>query len=211
MSRSPFPLAWPEGAARTHYRDSSDFDKSRGFNAARDGALDQLRLFRCSHVVITSNLPTNSKGLPHSTSVGHLTDPGIAVYWVKSGKEHVIACDRWRTCMENMRAIEKTLEAIRGIARWGSTEMVERAFAGFASLPPGSGETYTAPAPSKRTWREVFGIDPAYNFLPNARLLVLVRDAHRGMIKQHHPDRGGDPDIAAELNAALDEAEKELG
>jgi hypothetical protein len=211
--RAPYPLDWPEGVPRTRSRYGSDFDKSRGFNAARDGALDQLRLFRASHVVITSNLPTNSRGMPHSGSVGSLTDPGIAVYWVKAGKEHVIACDRWRTCMENMRAIEKTLEAIRGIARWGSTEMVEQAFAGFAALPPGTGE-YTAPEHKPLTWREIFKMAgmPAFEHLAAKDLLAVVKARHRELIKTAHPDfAGGGHMRAAELNAALAEAEKELG
>jgi hypothetical protein len=214
MTRSPFPLDWPVGAPRKRWRDNSDFDKSRGFNAARDGVLDQLRLFKASHVVITSNLPTNGKGLPHSASVGQLDDPGIAVYWVKAGKEHVIACDRWRTCMENMRAIEKTLEALRGIARWGSTEMVEQAFAGFAALPPGSGtNAYTAPEQSRpKTWREIFGVNiEPWASLPLPDLLAIVKSRHREQIKEAHPDKpGGSLELTQQLNAALASAELEL-
>jgi hypothetical protein len=211
MTRSPFPLAWPDGIARKRSRERSDFHKERGFNAARDGALDQLRLMRASHVVITSNLPTNSKGLPTSASVGHISDPGIAVYWVRNGKEHVIACDRWQTCMENMRAVEKTLEAIRGIARWGSTEMVESAFAGFAALPPGDGTSaYTAPEQTKpKTWRELFGVVTLN--LANADLLAVVKARYRDQIKAAHPDRpGGSLERTQQLNAALAQAEKEL-
>jgi hypothetical protein len=194
---------------RTRSRQSSDFHKDRGFNAARDGVLDQLRLFRASHIVITSNLPTNSKGLPHSGSVGSLSDPGLAVYWVKGGKEHVIACDRWRTCMENMRAIEKTLEALRGIARWGSSEMVEQAFAVFAALPPGTGE-YTSPEQKPLTWREIFKVEN-FETLGPQDLLAIVKSRHRAAIKTAHPDyAGGGHERAAELNAALAAAEKDL-
>lgn len=213
MTRSPFPLAWPDGIARKRSRERSDFHKERGFNAARDGALDQLRLMRASHVVITSNLPTNSKGLPTSASVGHISDPGIAVYWVRNGKEHVIACDRWQTCMENMRAVEKTLEAIRGIARWGSTEMVESAFAGFAALPPGDGTSaYTAPEQKQLTWRQIFRVDVApFTSLSSKDLLAVVKGKHRELIKTAHPDfAGGGHMRAVELNTALAQAEKEL-
>lgn len=34
---------------------------------------------------------------------------------------------------------------------------------------------------------------------------------HRRLIAEHHPDRGGDPILAAEINAALEQAEAELG
>lgn len=216
MARSPFPLQWPEGWPRKRWPEQSKFDKSRGFNAARNGALHQLDLFGAKHVVITSNLPTNSKGMPHSTTAGFIEDPGIAIWWVKNGKEHVIACDRWRSTVENMRAIERTLDALRGIDRWGATEMVERAFAGFAALPSGSGETVNSvPIPPKtQTWRELFGVNISpWKELPPRDLLSIVKARHREMIKDHHPDRHGEPknaEISMRINAALTAAELEL-
>jgi hypothetical protein len=195
VKRSPFPLQWPEGLKRTRSRYSSAFAKGRGFNAARDGVLDELRLMGAAHVVITSNLPTNGRGLPHAVSAGRLEDPGISIWWVKDGKEKVMACDRWPTCVENMHALELTIKALRGILRWGSTEMVEMAFAGFAALP-------AAPSPlGKRPWREVLG-DTS---IENARI------RYRMLIRDRHPDMGGSHEAAAELNLAMEQAEKELG
>lgn len=214
MARSPYPLDWPPNVPRTRYRDASAFDKNRGFTTARDGVYKQLDLMPgASHVVITSNLPLRSNGRPYSAGPGMIDDPGIAVWWVKKGTEHAIACDRWRSCVENMRAIEKTLEAIRGIARWGSAEMVDRAFAGFAALPAGSGAEHgVAPAaPPPKTWRQVFGLDiPPWTDLPAPDLVAIVKSRHRDMIKQAHPDHGGAVDEAAQLNAALAAALKEL-
>lgn len=220
MSRNPTPLQWPEGQLRTRYRDQSRFDKSRGFTAARDGILHELDLYGASHVTITSNLPVNTRGLPYMA--GQISDPGIAVWWVKKGTEHVLACDRWVTVIENTRAIEMTLGAIRGIARWGSTEMVERAFAGFAALPPGSGDStaYTMPPPKPKTWRELFGVNIApWTDLPRDDLFAVVKGRHRELIKEHHPDRVSSTDDAKRaaalemtmtLNTALQLAEIEL-
>lgn len=212
MARSPFPLDWPPNVPRTRYRDSSAFDKGRGFPAARDGVLKQLELMRVSHVVITSNLPVRASGLPYAAGLGMIQDPGIAVWWVKKGVEHAIACDRWKTCVENMRAIEKTLEAIRGIARWGSAEMVDRAFAGFAALPPGSGvESGIVLEPEAKTWRQIFGVDiEPWKSLPAPDLLAIVKARHREQIKTAHPDQGGNNAEAALLNTALQAAEEEL-
>lgn len=42
-------------------------------------------------------------------------------------------------------------------------------------------------------------------------LLVLAKTRHRKLIQLHHPDAGGAHDVAADLNAALAEAERELG
>jgi hypothetical protein len=216
MARSPFPLSWPDGWVRSKWHKDSDFDKKRGFNKARDGALNELRLMSAKHVVITSNLPTNSRGLPHCVSAGQLTDPGIAVWWVDGkGNERVIACDCFYTAVENMHSIELTLAAIRGIKRWGATDMVERAFAGFAALPPGSTNgTYTAPpVEMRKTWREVFNmpLDTFGEFHLASDLLAVVKARYREAIKNDHPDIGGDPARAAELGAALAEAEEELG
>lgn len=208
MVRSPFPLQWPEGWKRTpsHQRQRSQFEPH--FTPDRDQVLRWLDK-RGSRVVITSNLPTRNDGLPYYAST---SDPGIAVWWVEKGNERVVACDRWLRADENMRAIAKTLEAMRGLDRWGANEMVERAFAGFAALPA-SGETSTgAPhPPHKRTWREVLGDTFApWPDLDADELLVLAKSRHRKLIKLHHPDAGGNAELAAEINAALAAAEQEL-
>lgn len=156
--------------------------------------------------MITSNLPTRQDGLPYYASTD---DPGIAVWWVERGAERVVACDRWYRADENLRAIIKTLEAMRGLDRWGATEMAERAFAGFAALPPGSaGSMPTGPRP----WREVLGATfGPWPELAKDELLVLAKSRHRKLIAIAHPDAGGDVARAAELNVAIASAEAELG
>jgi len=213
MTRKPFPLQWPEGWSRTKPwgRSRSKFEPH--FVTDRDDVLHWLAK-RGSHVVITSELPLRNDGLPYYASVG---DPGIAVWWVERGQERVLACDRWSRADENMRAISKTLEALRGLTRWGAHEMVERAYAGFAALP-GAGETATGSGPPepprKLGWRELFGVQALFETLIGSStddLLAVVKARHRKLIAEAHPDAGGDVARAAELNAALDEAEKELG
>lgn len=206
MRRLPFPLQWPEGWKRTSWsgRSRSMFDPH--FTADRDHVIRWLEK-RGSRVVITSNLPTRQDGLPYYASID---DPGIAVWWVEKGHERVIACDRWMRADENMRAIAKTLEAMRGLDRWGANEMMERAFAGFAALPAGSGSEHVPPPPRKKPWREVLG-GAWPGELGRAELLAIAKSRHRELIKRHHPDAGGDAAIAAEVNVAIAEAEKELG
>lgn len=205
--RDPYPLQWPEGWKRTTWRQRSKFEPH--FTIDRDDVLHWLGK-RGSRVVITSDLPTRNDGLPYYAGV---SDPGIAVWWVEKGHERVVACDRWSRADENMRAIAKTLEALRGLERWGAHEMVERAYAGFAALPAGDGSEHVPPppAPTKRPWRKVLGETFApWPALGVDELLLLARSRHRKLIQLHHPDVGGDHAIAAELNAALAEAEAEL-
>lgn len=220
--RDPFPLQWPEGWKRTRpdYRTRSKFGfKQSGdipFGHARNELLAELDRLGAANVVITSDLPTRLDGLPYAN--GRSDDPGVAVWFVlarnQRWEERVFACDKWRSHAENMWAIAKSIEAMRGLDRWGTGDVVQRAFAGFAALPAG-GETSDGqpqqPATVVRTWQEVFEVTPLIGIVAPPDLLAIVKARHRDKIKQHHPDLGGDAQIAVELNAALAEAERELG
>ena len=205
MKRDPYPLQWPATWARARSRAKPQFIAK--FARDRDAVIRQLRMRGGSHIVITSDLPTRNDGLPYANA--SCSDPGIAVWWVEKGREHVLACDRWRHVTDNLRAIDMSLEALRGLSRWGASETVERAFAGFATLPPGSGEP-SAPesAPRKRPWREVLG--GTWPALDKPDLLAIAKRRYRDLIASAHPDRGGSHEVAAELGAALAEAETEL-
>jgi hypothetical protein len=211
--RDPYPLQWPDGWPRTDNWKRAKPKFLARFAQDRDSVIHQLHRRRASNIVITSDLPTRHDGLPYANAQAN--DPGIAVWWVEKGREQVMACDRWQHVTYNLRAIEMTLEALRGIDRWGSSKMVEQAFAGFAALPPGStnGAYTEPPQPAKRSWHAIFGLSGYYDDKRTTQedLLALAKARHRAMIREAHPDKGGDTVIAAELNVALAEAEKELG
>lgn len=188
-----FPLSWPVGWPRTQTPTSSRFDVS--FASARDGLFDQLRLIGAKLPVLSTNIPLRRDGLPYANQP-EPTDRGAAIYFVLSGKAMVFACDRWDRVKDNVRALEKTIEAIRGIERWGASDMLERAFSGFAALPaPGS----------KKTWRDVFGFHGAQ--MPTA---AEVNRAWRDLASRRHPDAGGSHEQMAELNEARAEALREV-
>lgn len=212
--RQPFPLQWPAGWART---DPSKRERALFRVTLTEGVQDllyDLRLMGAVNAVITSDLPTNTKGLPYAS--GKAEDPGIAVWVVVGGSERVFACDRWSTAAANLRAIGNTVEAIRKIGDWGAADMVTRAFSGFAALPPGGQEMAPNPASSPRKgWRDLFGKDVAdaydMHLVDKPRTLETVKLRHRQAMKVAHPDKGGDAQRAADLNVALQEAEAELG
>jgi len=175
------------------------------YEAAKDLHRELARL-RAINAVITSQLPTRHDGLPYSD--GTPSDPGIAVWFTLGGLERVFACDAWLTPGENMRAIEHTIDAMRGVTRWGVASAEERIFSGFAALPPGSSGTVPAGPPP---WRETLGGAWPEGVLENAAMLAIAKARHRAAIQKAHPDAGSSHELAAALNAALAAAEIELG
>lgn len=200
--RAPFPLQWPPNWPRTPPKDREASRFVTGMARAIREVLAELSRLGAANVVITSDLPTKTNGLPYAQADREATDSGIAVWFVLDGEERVQACDRWRRAAENLHAIALTIAAIRGISRWGSVEAVNRAFAGFKALPP-------APSP-ERPWWVVLCIQRDVLEEPLATL-AKARRAHRMLIRALHPDvEGGDTDRAAEINVAFAEAEREL-
>jgi hypothetical protein len=181
-------------------RQTARFDT--GLSVSAESIHSQLERMKGRNIVITSDLPVRRDGLPYSTA-SEPADPGVAVWWVdKTGAERVMACDRWRKVRDNMRAIDASIDALRGLDRWGASEAVKRALSGFAALPPPSGD-------APRGWREILG-GPWPEEMSSAELLVLARSRHRRGIQIAHPDQGGNQESAIELNIAIAAAEREL-
>ena len=95
-----------------------------------------------------------------------------------------------------MQAIAKTIDALRGIARWGTGDMVEAAFRGYVALPS---------AVSVKSWREVLGFVQSEYPAPE-----FLRSRYRELSMRHHPDRGGSHDAMSALNNAYEAAQKEI-
>ena len=122
----PYPLNWIPGKPRTpsHKRKRSQFQVS--FAKARDDLLVELKRLQASNIVISSNVETRQDGFPRSTN-RNPEDPGVAVYFKSFKKEYALGCDKWDKVKDNIRAIGKHIEALRGIERWGVSS-VEEAF-----------------------------------------------------------------------------------
>lgn len=184
-----YPLQWPAGWPRTAKPVRSRFDVTLA--QARDELLDEIGRLGGAHVVISSNLPTRRDGLPYADRRAP-ADTGVAVYFVLEGRQRVFACDRWDDVGDNIRAIQRTLEALRGIDRWGASEMMARAFEAFVALPP---------APS--CWTDL-GLERA------TATREMVAAAFRRLAKDAHPDHGGSAELMARLTAARDAAMDEI-
>lgn len=200
MTAEAYPLQWPLGRPRTERwrRERAKFDV--GFARARDNIVAEIgRLagrYPDPNVVISTNIALRRDGLPLANQ-RQPEDVGVAVYFTYKKRQMSFACDRWEKIEHNMQAIAKTIEALRGIARWGTGDMLEAAFTGFSALPPPA-QASAGP----RTWRDVFG--------SAVHTRAQMNEVYRRLAGAYHPDRGGDPAKMAELNAARDAALREL-
>lgn len=182
-----YPLAWPPGWPRT---EPGKRERSR-FDATVPGALafleDEVRRLGAKGLVLSSNY---TLGRPPD-------DPGVCAYFEYQDVRAAIPCDRWVKVEDNLHAIAKTIEAMRGIERWGAKHMVKAAFTGFAALP--------APGQSTRGWREVLELNPG-DGIPSK-----VEAAYKRLRSEKHPDKGGSPAAFHEVQTAYEQARAELG
>lgn len=193
---SGYPLEWPIGRART-----ADYDRKWGqlnkMPSARVYQLlnEELRKMDVEAVTLSTNLQLRRDGLPY---VGQKEpeDPGAVLYFRRKGIDIAIACDVWHKLDANVRAIGLTVEAIRGMERWGTEEMVDRAFTGFKALPENSAFV----TPYTRPWHEVLQVAPDAD--PS-----VIKAAYRNLAAKYHPDNRitGDTVKFAEVQKAYDE------
>lgn len=201
MTPTAYPLAWPVGVprrsasarspARFNQRGGDGFAKQVSIAVARErlqNELDKLGRQVADSAVLSTNVPLTLTGAPRSGQADP-ADPAAAVYFTLKGKAIAMPCDRWNRVADNINALAKHIEAMRGMERWGVAS-IEQAFAGFAALPaPGA----------KRKWWDVFGIGPDASIdIINTRYRALSKDA------ANHPS--GADKRQLELNLARDEA-----
>jgi len=192
--KTGYPLCWPDGWPRTSpaARRRSHFKTS--FGSARDKLLGEIRRLGGSDPIISSDIPRRNDGLPYAEAKPKSGDPGIACYFTRKGKQLCFACDCYLSVDSNLHAIALTIEALRGIARWGTGDMMEAAFTGFTALPERAG-----PA----NWWETLGV-------PINATLDQAKEAYRILVKKHHPDAGGDPELFRRLQEAWEQCERQM-
>lgn len=187
-----YPIAWPAGRPRTRIeaRDRSRFRTT--FGGACHSLMSELSRLGARNVVLSTNVPLRNDGMPYA-SAKPPEDTGVAVYFTYKKNQMCFACDRWDRVQDNIQAIRHTIAALRGVARWGTGDMMEAAFQGFTALP--------APGEQK-TWRGVLGFP---NGVPTK---AQVEGAYRRLRSQHHPDKGGDATLFHDVQLAYDQAIK---
>lgn len=204
MTINAFPLTWPTGWKRTSPGDRryGNFGKMQRQNGrdwkskaditvadAVQRVLAELKRMGIERddVVISTNLKTRLDGLPRSDQA-RPSDPGAAVYFEDLGRRRCIAVDQYTTVEDNLAAVAATLEAMRAIERHGGAEVLDRAFTGFAALPPPRED---------RPWWVVLDVD-------QEATKEQIRTAYRQKVSTVHEAKGGTQEQMAELNVARD-------
>jgi hypothetical protein len=177
-----YPLHWPAGWPRTAIAQSSRFGE-HSVHAAVTELERQIKLLNATGLVISSNVTLGAV---------QPKDKGVCVYFTLRNKPYALPCDKWNTVQDNLWALAKHIESLRGQERWG-VGTVERTFAGYIALTDG-----------KRTWHEVFGFAPAEN--PTAK---EITERYRDLAVKRHPDHGGSAEAMSQLNAAREQAKIE--
>lgn len=176
-------VLWPHGSTPAHAR------RSRGtFKASWSATLDlldrELRHLGARDITIGCGLrqqDIRNDGWPRSNA-REPAHPGVELSFTTSQGRLVYAtdvCERWE---HNVRAIALGLEALRAVDRHGITRRGEQ-YAGWKALTAGSGPT-------------------------SARGEELIREhgSVRAALMATHPDRGGDPEDFASVQAARETA-----
>lgn len=186
-----YPLHWPVGYKRTKYRKDSAFKQSP--DKVQILLRSELNRLGAANVVVSSNVPVRKDGYLYSDmSTTKIDDPGVAVYFKYKGQNVSMCCDTYERPWENVYALAKGIEAIRGMERWGVSEFIERAFTGFKALPEQT---------SQPSWWGVLGISEKSG-------KDDIVQAYRNLVKIHHPDAGGNAEHFNKINDAYQQAIK---
>ncbi|MBX3205142.1 MAG: J domain-containing protein [Labilithrix sp.] len=196
-----YPLTWPLAYPRTSPAQRRFSNFTVDLVHSRDELLAELRRLGAGNAIISSNMPARRDGAPLANA-REPDDPGVAVYFDrytnKAWAPFVIACDVYVRVRFNLRAIQKTIDALRTIERHGSSAMLEQAFSGFAALPAAASSSGDPP------WWETLGVARSADE-------AAITAAYRSLSRQHHPDvAGGSVERMTSINRARDAALAEL-
>ena len=209
-----YPCSWPVGRPRTpaNRRERARFNQKIREYSSTAGAgswlrtskltiavairrvRDELTQLGATDVVISTNVRTQSNGLPYS-NVREPEDSAVAIYFRLRGKVRCLPCDHWDRVADNLAAIAAHIHALRGIERWAVGD-IEQAWEGYKALPA---------LGLRPPWWQVLG------FQDTPAFFQAVEEKRRTRLLECHPDKGGSANQAAEINAAFDEAKAYFG
>lgn len=206
-----WPVGWPrtkpEGRTRAHFgtvegpTERRTWKTRRNLTLAegRDRLVTELDRLCAQNWVISTNVRVRRDGLLYGDAANP-ADPGAAVYFQLPDERgimrpQVLACDAWDRLADNLASIAAHIDALRRIDRYRVGTLAQ-AFAGYKAL---------SAVGEKKPWWQVLGFEKyPTNYEQAAKRFV-------DLMAKHHPDRGGNPNQAAEISAAWTEGKQEMG
>lgn len=218
QSVEAYPLHWPPHRKRTQCRSRAKFHRkierttpsggstyqqkqSLTIADSRDRLYRELESLGGKKAIISSNLQVKLDGTPYGNQ-GNPVDPGVAVYFELNKQPHCLSCDAWDRAADNLAAIAKHVEAMRGQLRWGVADVASM-FSGFKALP---GAIIT-PAPMTIQEAEQFICGAIGGRHESSRLLIdpeAFKYAYRAAAMRLHPDTGEGGNAWNELQRAAE-------
>lgn len=209
MTVERYPLTWPLHIKRTEdpkrarfgIKDDKGWKKELSISEARKRLLSEIdKITKPGHswrvppdsIIISSNIQVRLDGLPYSNRKNP-DDTGVAVYFDLDGDTQCFPCDKWDRVADNIAAIALHIGAMRGIERWGVSDL-KTAFAGFKALPESS---------STQDWWKVLEVNQNSTF-------DEVVNAYRRLSKKYHPDLGDTTGRFYLINEAYEKAKKQF-
>jgi len=188
-------LDWPAEFERTNPSEREPY--SGGFRVTRSEAfqnlLDELRSWDGVTDVQLNTGAEHQKRDPNKPYANaSYDDPGVVVRFTKDGEEMAAACDRWDNPRDNGQDLYHFLHETRMQEQRG-TVTAESEYEKLR-LPSGDEGAVVASEPP----HEILGVAPD---APDN----VVQAAKRQLLKEHHPDNGGDE---AEFKRVKEAAEK---
>lgn len=183
MVNFEYPLQWLPQQPRTKNPQRARFG-NHSASKAGDFLIDELERLGAKKCVISSNLQERETGNGFYAKQDKASeDSGIVVYFELKGKNKAMACDKWDKPEHNLWALYLSIQAIRGLERWGGSEFLDGLFEGFKALP--SPEDVNSRSP--RYFQDVNN----YN---------MLKERYKRLAKELHPDKNGDVDEWNEMN-----------
>ena len=132
MTNFKTPLQWLPQQPRTKRPTRARFGK-HSLSTAGIYIENELRLLKAKNCIISTNLRVKIEGGFYANQI--VEDAGVAIYFKLKDKDKAMACDLWDKPEHNLWALFLSINAIRGLERWGGSDFLDGLFTGFTALP----------------------------------------------------------------------------
>jgi len=187
------PLEWPPGWKRTPGAQRQRARPTARANVMRHAVIDDLGRMGAS----TAWFSFSQQPAEWAVERGR-GDPGVAVYWELRGRTYVLAVDRYSTATGNLHAIYQLIGALAAGGQ-ANHEAFHRLLSGLRTVTPDS-DVVVEDIP----WWRMLGFEQ----IPPKQ---AAEKAHRKLVLQIHPDRGGSNELLRLLNDAWSRARAHYG